>query len=160
MFTREDVSSLPVPDAKFHEAKSDNLGQLIVTPEMVAKAMKDNKSPGLDRIPPKILMETVEQISIPLARVFNFSLKEGVVPFEWKDVNIIPLFKKGSRNKSENYRPVSLTSVICKLLERLIKHHMVDFLVRHKLLNSCQHGFLKARSCLTNMLCFLEKITK
>ena len=67
--------------------------------------------------------EEVEQISIPIARVFNLSLKEGVVPFEWKEANIIPLFKKGSRNKSENYRPVSLTSVICKLLERLIKDH-------------------------------------
>ena len=50
--------------------------------------------------------------------------------------------------------------MICKLLERLIKDHMVDFLVRHKLLNSSQHGFLKARSCLTNMLRFLEEITK
>ena len=50
--------------------------------------------------------------------------------------------------------------MICKLLEKLIKGHMVDFLVRHKLLNSSQHGFLKARSCLTNMLCFLEEITK
>ena len=105
-------------------------------------------------------METVKQISIPLARVFNLSLKEGVVPFDWKEANIIQLFKKGSRNKSENCRPVSLTSVICKLLERLIKDHMVDFLVKHNLLNSSQHGFLKARSCLTNMLCFLEEITK
>ena len=51
-------------------------------------------------------------------------------------------------------------SVICKLLERLIKDHMLDFLVRHKLLNSSQHGFLKARSSLTNMLCLLEEITK
>ena len=89
--------------------------------------------------------------------MFNLSIKEGVVPFEWKEANIIPLFKKGSRNKSENYRPVSLTSVICKLLERLIRDHMVDFLVKHKLLNSSQHGFLKARSCLTNMLYFLKK---
>ena len=163
VFTKEDISSLPVADAKFQGAKSDYLGLLVVTPELVArkiKAMKDNKSPGVDGIPPKLLMETVDQISIPLARVFNLSLKEGVVPFEWKEANIIPLFKKGSRNKSENYRPVSLTSVICKLLERLIKDHMVDFLVKHKLLNSSQHGFLKARSCLTNMLCFLEEITK
>ena len=163
VFTKEDISSLPVADAKFQGAKSDYLGPLVVTPELVAKkikAMKDNKSPGVDGNPPKLLMETVEQISIPLARVFNLSLKEGVVPFEWKEANIIPLFKKGSRNKSENYRPVSLTSVICKLLERLIKDHMVDFLVKHKLLNSSQHGFLKARSCLTNMLCFLEEITK
>ena len=66
--------------------------------------------------------------------------------------------KKGSRNKSENYRPVSLTSVICKLLERLIKDHLVDFLVKNKLINPSQHGFLKARSCLTNM--FLEDVTK
>ena len=72
------------------------------------KAMKDNKSPGVDEIPPKLLMERVEQISIPLTRVFNLSLKEGV---EWKEANIIPLFKKGLRNKSENYRPVCLTSV-------------------------------------------------
>ena len=103
VFTKEDISSLPVADAKFQGAKSDYLGPLVVTPELVAKkikAMKDNKSPGVDGIPPKLLMETVEQISIPLARVFNLSLKEGVVPFEWKEANIIPLFKKGSRNKS------------------------------------------------------------
>ena len=74
--------------------------------------------------------------------------------------SLIPLFKNGSKNKSENYRPVGLTSVICKLLERLIKEHMVDFLVRHKLVNPSQHGFLKAKSCLTNMLCFLDEITK
>ena len=127
MLTREDISSLPVPAAKSQEAKSDNLGQSVVTPEMVTKkikAMKDNESLGMAGIPPK-LMETVEQISIPLTRVFNLSLKGGVVTFEWKEANIIPLLKKGSRNKSKNYRPVSLTSVICKLL-----------LVRHKLLNS------------------------
>ena len=77
------------------EAKSVHLGQLIVTPEMVAKkikAMKNNKSPGADGIPPKLLMEAIEQISIPLARVCNLSLKEGVVPFELKEANIIPLF--------------------------------------------------------------------
>ena len=74
-------------------------------------------------------------MSIPLAREFNLSLNKEVVPFEWKEANIIPLFKKGYRNKSENYRPVNVPSVICKLLERLIKDHILDFLVRHKLLN-------------------------
>ena len=58
------------------------------------KEMKDNKSPGVDGIPPKLLMET-EQISIPPARVFNLSLKEGGVPVKWKEANIKPLFKKG-----------------------------------------------------------------
>ena len=88
VFTREDISSLSVPDAK-----SYYLGPLIVTPEMIAKkikAMKDNNSPGVDGIPPVLLMETVEQISIPLTRVFNLSLKEGIVPFEWQEANIMP----------------------------------------------------------------------
>ena len=74
VFTKEDIGSLPVPDIKFQEVKSDYLRPLIVTPEMIAKkikAMKDNKSQGVNGIPPKLLMETVEQISIPLARVFN-----------------------------------------------------------------------------------------
>ena len=79
VFTTEDISSLPVPDAKFQEAKSDYLGQLVVTPEMVAKkikAMKDNKSPGVDGIK-----------------------KNQYTTTEWKEANIIPLFKKGLRNK-------------------------------------------------------------
>ena len=88
------------------------------------------------------------------------SLQEGIVPLEWKEANIDPLFKKGSRNKSVNHRPVSLTSVICKLLETIIRDHMMDFLVKHKLINPPQHVFLKARSCLTKLLCFFEEITK
>ena len=74
LFTREDISLLPVLDAKFQEAKSDYLGQLSVTSEMIAKkikAMKENKSPGVDGILPKLFKETVEQISIPFAREFN-----------------------------------------------------------------------------------------
>ena len=121
--------------------------------------MNDNKSPGVDEIPPKLLKEIVDKISISLAKLFNLSLEEGIVPSEWKE-NIMPLFKKRSRNKPENYRPVSLTSVVCKLLEISIIDHMVKFLVKHKLINTSQHGFLKARSCLTNLLCFFEDITK
>ena len=140
-----------------HVLEGERLGQLVVTPEVVANKinnMKDNKSPGVDGLAPKILKETVEQICTPLAHVFNMSLQEGIVPLEWKEANIIPLFKKGSRNKSVNYRPVSLTSVICKVLETIIRDHMMDFLIKHKLINPSQHGFLKARSCLTNVLCF------
>ena len=139
------------------------LGQLFVTPEMIAKKikkMKENKSRGVDGIPPKLLKEIVEQISTPLAKVFNLLLEEGIVPSEWKEANITPLFKRGWRNKPENYRPVSLTSVVCKLLETLIRDHMAELLVKHELLNTYQHGFLKARSCLTNLLCFFEEITK
>ena len=122
------------------------------------KTMKDNKSLGVDEIPQKLLKDIVEQISTALAKLFNLSLQEGIVPSEWKESNITPLFKKGSRNKPENYRPVILTSVVCKLLETLIRDHMVEFLVKHKLINTSQHGFIKARSCVTNLLCFWKKL--
>ena len=126
VFTREDTSSLPVPETQFNGSEGERLGQLVVTPEVVAgkiNNMKEKKSPGVDGISPKILKETVEQISTPRAHVFNMSLQEGIVPLEWKETNIIPLFKKGSRNKSVNYRPLSLTSIICKLLEAIIRDH-------------------------------------
>ena len=97
VFTREDTSSLPVPETKFKGSEGERLGQLVVTPEVVVSKinnMKENKSAGVDGISPKILKETVEQISTPLAHVFNMPLQEGIVPFEWNEANIIPLFKK------------------------------------------------------------------
>ena len=98
MFTREDTRSLPEPETKFNGSEGERLGQLVVTPEIVASKinnMKENKSPGVDGISPKILKETVEQISTPLAHVFNMLQREGIVPLEWKEANIIHLFKKG-----------------------------------------------------------------
>ena len=89
--TTEDISSLLVPFTKFEGNKSEHLGQLFVTPEMIAKKMKkmkDNKSSGFDGIPPKLLKEIVEQISTPLAKMFNLSLEEGIVPSEWKEAKL------------------------------------------------------------------------
>ena len=94
VFTREDTCSLPVPETKFNGPEGEMLGQLLVNPDVLASKiniMKENKSPGVDGISPKLLKETVEQISTPLAHV---SLQEGIVTLEWKAANIIPLFKK------------------------------------------------------------------
>ena len=116
--------------------------------------MKDINSPGVDGIPPELLLEIVEQISIPLATVFNLSLEEAVVPLEWKEANIIPLFKKGSRNNSEINRPMSEFN---KLLEILIKDHLVDFLVKNNLINPPQP---KSKVMLNKYVMFLEDVTK
>ena len=70
------------------------VGAVSCNPRSKINNMKENKSPGVDGISPKLLKETVEQISTPLAHVFNMSLQEGIVPLEWKEANIIPLFKK------------------------------------------------------------------
>ena len=85
VFTKEDTNSLPVPETKYNGSEEERLGQLVVTPEAVVSKinnMKENKSPGVDWISSKILKETVEQISTPLAHVFNMSLQEGIVPLE------------------------------------------------------------------------------
>ena len=108
VFTREDTSSLPVPETKFNGSDGEKLGQLIVTPEVVASKinnMNENTSLGVDGLSPKILKETVEQISKPLAHVFNMSLQEGIVPLlklEWKEANIIvdePLRREPLRSR-------------------------------------------------------------
>ena len=85
VFTREDTSSLPVPETKFNGPEGGRFGQLVVTIEVVATKinnMKENKSPGVDGMSPEILKETVEQMSTPLAHVFKMSLQDGILPLE------------------------------------------------------------------------------
>ena len=97
VFTREDTSSLAALETKFEGSEGERLGLLVVTPEVVANKinnMKENKSPGVDGIAPKILKETVEQMCTPLAHVFNLSLQEGIVPLEWKEANLFILYSK------------------------------------------------------------------
>lgn len=69
--------------------------------------LKIEKSPGLDRLYPRVLLETREVISYPLMVIFNKSLETGTVPAEWKKAAVVSLFKKGSRAKRGKYRPVS-----------------------------------------------------
>ena len=110
VFTLEDTNALPATEQLLEEGKTC-IEQLVVTPGMIEakmKGLKENKSPGVDGISPRLLKEIVDDISVPLAITLNLSIQEGIVPREWKNVNIIPIFKKGSRCKSENYRPVNL----------------------------------------------------
>ena len=91
--------------------------------------------------------------------MFKNSLVQGLVPNDWREANITALFKKGSKSASQNYRPVSLTSVICKLMELMIKDEIIKHLNIFKLINGFQHGFTKGWSCLTNLLEFFKKVT-
>ena len=92
--------------------------------------------------------------------LFNKSLCESRLPQIWKDANITPIHKKGPKSKAENYQPISLTSIPCKLLEELIKDQIISHLKVNNLISSVQHGFTERRSCLTNLLITLEMITK
>ena len=86
-------------------------------------------------------------------------MESGAVPQDWRDANVTPIFKKGSKNNPSNYRPISLTSIPCKVMESIIKDGVVNYLLRYRLIKSSQHGFMSNKSCRTNLLEFLEKIT-
>ena len=83
-----------------------------------------------------------------------------MIPQEWKRENVTAIFKKGAKWDPANYRPVSLTSQIGKIMERMIKEDIVHFLESNKLIKDSQHGFRNKRSCLTNLLEFMEKVAK
>ena len=106
-----------------------------------------------------ILKELSSELASPIALLFRQSLAEGAVPSDWRFANVTPLFKKGSRQLPENYRPVSLTSVICKVIESVIRDEIVGHLNRHSLIRDTQHGFRKGRSCASNLLAFLDYVT-
>ena len=85
---------------------------------------------------------------------------QGIVPEEWKEAKVVPIYKKGSKTASGNYRPVSLTCICCKMIESLIKDDIMQHLNRNRLINNSQHGFMKGKSCTTNLLKFLDKVTE
>jgi hypothetical protein len=82
----------------------------------------------------------------------------GGVPEDWKSANVTPIFKKGAKSEPGNYQPVSLTSICCKLLESILRDVLMEHLERNKQIN--QHGFVPKKSCGTNLLEFLEKVTR
>ena len=87
------------------------------------------------------------------------SLGQSVIPSDWRRANVTSIVKKGSRQSVANYRPVSLTSVVCKLLESIIRGSVTEHLNKYSLLNKSQHGFTSQRSCLTNLLEFCDDVT-
>ena len=91
-----------------------------------------------------------------ISQRFNFSLDHGKLPSVWKSVNVVPIHKSGERTLAENYRPVSLTRILVKCLERIIHKHIMKFLTHHGLLSESQHGFREARSCVTQLLQLLH----
>ena len=101
-----------------------------------------------------------EVISVPLAIIYSKCLESGEVPPEWKTANVTPIFKKGSKSVPGNYRPVSLTCVLCKVMEKIICDAIIEHLKLYDLIRRSQHGFMRSKSTLTNLLAYLEELTK
>jgi len=122
--------------------------------------LRTDKAPGADGMSPWLLKEIQEFLVTPIYFLMRKSLDEGIVPDDWRTAHVSPIYKKGCRDQASNYRPVSLTSQISKVIESMLRDVIVEHLERHMLIRDSQHGFRKGRSCLTNLLVFLDKVTE
>ena len=160
VYTRENSNAVPRPGIT-HDG--DTLDNILCTAEIVTnkiEKLNPYKSPGPDGFLPRVLREVSRQVAPHLTIVFNKSLESGVIPEDWKLANVTPIYKKGDRKSAGNYRPISLTSVVGKMLESIITDAIVEHLETHNLIMDSQHGFRQKRSCLTNLLEFFHEMMR
>ena len=162
VFTKENLNNFDFETNNEQNHGRESLENIEISPETIKKLIKNikpNKSAGPDEIYAKILKEGNNSLSVALSILFTRSMSHSEIPDDWKSANVVPIFKKGSRKELENYRPISLTSLVGKLLEKIVKDGIQEHLDQHKLILDSQHGFRTGKSCLTNLLEFLEYAT-
>ena len=161
VFTNENVTN--IPDLQFASlSKQTSCNNPVITPEKVLEkltALKTDKAYGPDGIPPLILFELREQLASPLSILFNSSINTSQVPNDWRTALVTAIFKKGSRSDPGNYRPVSLTCIVSKLLESFVRDCLDNHMEKNQLYSNSQHGFRKGRSCQTQLLEWLMLVT-
>ena len=137
------------------------IGDLELTSDMVKKMLSKlniSKSMGPDNVPPKVLasLSEIDEFVNAVTALFNKCFNTKSIPKIWKTANVIALHKKGSKTDSSNYRPISLTCILCKVYEKLIRAHILTH-VESKICKE-QHGFVSGRSCLSNLLESIDAI--
>ena len=126
----------------------------------VIESLKEHSACGPDGIPPRVIKEMKNELARPLTLLFRKSLDTGKIPDDWRLAEVTPIFKKGSKADPGNYRPVSLTNVIGKMMEKIVKEEMVAHLETNGLISDAQHGFRSGRSPQTNLIEFQNETTK
>ena len=156
-----EVEKAEIPDVG--QKSSSILASVAITEGIVKEKLKNLKrysSPGPDGIQNIVMLEAWEELALPLTIIFKRSLRTSEVPEDWRTANVTPVHKGGSKKLVNNYRPISLTSTVCKILESIIKTNVMSHLISNSLLLSSQHGFMGKKSCLTNLLHCMEEVTK
>ena len=129
--------------------------------EDIIKAINEidvNSACGENDIPAILLKQCKHELSQPLLLIWRDSLDHGYVPTPYKNQIITPVHKKSSKAEAENYRPISLTSHIIKIFERIVRKHIVSHLVKNTIICPNQHGFQTGKSCLTQLLPHIQNI--
>jgi hypothetical protein len=149
VFTVEPSGELPAFDVT---RRSTNMANLTISPEEVAirlKALKPGKSAGPDGLHPRLLMETAAEISTQLSRIYNLSLEDERIPTVWKTARVSAFPKPGERSKPENYRPISLTAITGKILEAMVRDHIMHHMLSRNLFTEKQRLHPPARTPIT-----------
>ena len=161
VFTEENMEDMPeVPQQYTGEMP---LTDVTISSEKVRKklaGLKPSAAPGPDKVWARVLYSLADVLAEPLSFVYRKLLDEGAVPNIWKVASVCPVFKKGSKGDPGNYRPISLTCILCKVMEGVVRDAVVEFLLLNNLICPSQHGFLPGRSTLTNLLEYLETLTR
>ena len=134
---------------------TSHIDEVVITEEDVYEFLckiDTSKACGPDEIPGQLLKEGAPLIAEPLSILFNNSLQFGSLPRDWISANVTPVFKKGDKHLPKNYRPISLTSLVVKLMEKIIYRKRMDFLLENNKLNPYQHGFRQHHSCQTQLI--------
>ena len=115
-----------------------------------------NKACGPDQIPGIVLKRCSDTLAEPLSIIFNIVYNTGIVPAEWKLTNVVPVFKKGEKKSVKNYRPISLTCICSKIMDRIVQEEILNR--TSHLIDRRQHGFLESKSCTTNLISLVEDV--
>ncbi len=159
VFTDEDTSFIPDKGPSPHPT----MDKIQFRTPGVAKLLRNldvNKATGPDKIPIRVLKEAAEPIAPVLTTIMSQSYHLGVLPDDWHTANISAIFKKGDKSEAANYRPVSLTSVICKLMEHIIFKAIMDHNDSNSILSQFQHGFRSEHSCETQLINTMEDLSR
>ena len=157
VFTKPSPLSLKQLSRKVHAGTDMPDMQVSLTGvTKLLSSLKPHKAAGPDGLKPLVLRELAKEIAPILQLIFQRSLDTGEVPRDWRDANVTPIFKKGSRFLASNYRPVSLTCICSKILEHVIVSNMKRHLETSGILVDRQHGFREKRSCETQLLDYVH----
>ena len=161
VFTTDDPSLTPNSDI-LHQVSHSYIDALDINAlkvETLLKSLDSNSSSGEDGIHPRLLNSLASQLSVPLSIIYVNSVQSGVLPREWLSSAVVPIYKKSNRYDPLNYRPVSLTSVPCKVLEKIIVNHIFEYLDENGLLNKYQYGFRAGHSTVDQLIDTYDDIT-
>ena len=122
--------------------------------------LKPGKAAGPDKIRPLILKELRVELAPIIKVIFERSLETGKLPTDWCKANVTPIYKKGDKSLASNYRPISLTCILCKVLEHILASNIVRHLDGQGLMYDLQHGFREKRLCETQLIMLVEDLAR